>query len=590
MATTNKTPKTLRYFWKHAKVYKLLLSLLLITVPIGVIVGDILVPIYYKEIIDAITNFSATDDRLALWDTLLPKMLFISSLWGIVFIAWRVFEFAITKFEVITMRELERSVYKKLQNHSFNFFANCFTGSLVTKANRFVRAFETISDNFLFNCYSNFIRVFAAIAVLFVFVPIMAWILLAWTIVFLVASYIFTKWKLKYDIKNAAADSAVTAELADGMTNIVTTKSFARKGMELQRFWDISQKRFKTRYFAWNLNNYSRAMQAVLMFSLQIGFIFISIRLWINGTISIGTIIMIQLYLSSIMNNLWDIGHVLRVTYQAFADAAEMTEILYKPLGVKDPKKPEATKIIRGKIEFQKVNFDYEKGKPIFQNFNLKIKPGEKVGIVGSSGSGKTTITKLLLRFFDIHSGKITIDNQDISKITQEDLRSNIAFVPQDPILFHRTLLENIQYGNLEANEKAVIATAKMANAHDFIQKCPAKYKTLVGERGIKLSGGERQRISIARAMLKNAPVLILDEATSSLDSNSEVLIQSALEKLMKNRTTIVISHRLSTIQKMDRIIVLEQGEIVEEGTHKELLKKAGAYEKLWSHQAGGFV
>jgi ATP-binding cassette subfamily B protein len=241
---------------------------------------------------------------------------------------------------------------------------------------------------------------------------------------------------------------------------------------------------------------------------------------------------------------------------------------------------------------FSNVGFAYPENqtRPLFKDLSLKIKPGEKVGLVGPSGGGKTTITRLLLRFMDIQDGLITIDGQDITTIKQADLRSRIAYVSQEPILFHRTLAENIGYGDLVAEQKVIEGVAKMANAHDFIAKLPKGYDTLVGERGVKLSGGQRQRVAIARAMLKNAPILVLDEATSALDSESEVLIQDALWKLMEGRTAIVIAHRLSTIQRMDRIIVLEDGKIVEEGSHKDLLRANGTYAKLWAHQSGGFI
>jgi ATP-binding cassette subfamily B protein len=268
-----------------------------------------------------------------------------------------------------------------------------------------------------------------------------------------------------------------------------------------------------------------------------------------------------------------------------------MVRILGTEPEVQDTVAPEKVRIRNGKIEFRQVVFTHDgSNDALFDGLDLRINPGEKVGLVGHSGSGKTTFTRVLLRFSDIDSGEITIDGQNIAAIRQDDLHRHIAYVPQEPLLFHRSIADNIRYGDPEASMEAVREVAKLAHADDFVDELPAGYETLVGERGVKLSGGQRQRIAIARAMLKNAPILVLDEATSALDSESEALIQDALWKLMEGRTAIVIAHRLSTIQHMDRIIVMDNGEIVEQGSHKELLKSKGAYAKLWARQSGGFI
>jgi ATP-binding cassette subfamily B protein len=275
---------------------------------------------------------------------------------------------------------------------------------------------------------------------------------------------------------------------------------------------------------------------------------------------------------------------------KVMTDMQEMIDLFDAHVDITDPENPEVLKIRAGCISFKNVSFAYNNRASILSNFNLDIKPGERIGLVGHSGAGKSTLTKVILRFAETSGGSVTIDDQDIKKITQNDLRSAISYVPQESILFHRSLAENISYGKPKATMEEIIEVAKKAHAHEFISKLPQGYDTLVGERGIKLSGGERQRIAIARAMLKNAPILILDEATSSLDSVSEKYIQDALNELMKGKTTIVIAHRLSTIQKMDRIIVLDKGKIAEEGTHSELLEKNGIYSDLWNHQTGGFL
>jgi ATP-binding cassette subfamily B protein len=280
-----------------------------------------------------------------------------------------------------------------------------------------------------------------------------------------------------------------------------------------------------------------------------------------------------------------------RMIEQALSDAAEMTEILGVELEVKDPKNPKRMHVTKGEITFTNVNFTHDGSREsLFSNFTLLVAPGEKIGLVGHSGSGKTSLTKLLLRFVDIEGGTIAIDGQNIAQVAQADLRSHIAYVPQEPLLFHRTLSQNIAYGKPDATAGEIEAAAKMAHAHEFITTLPKGYQTMVGERGVKLSGGQRQRIAIARAILKNAPIIVLDEATSALDSESEKLIQDALKKLMHGRTTIVIAHRLSTIQNMDRIVVLEDGTIAQQGTHAELLKQGGTYADLWKHQSGGFL
>ena len=329
----------------------------------------------------------------------------------------------------------------------------------------------------------------------------------------------------------------------------------------------------------------------MLMIILEAAMFLFAINFWKKGLLTVGDFVMLQSYLLILFNRLWDFGRNVRRIYESLADAVEMTEILSTPYEIRDIEGAKSITVSSGKIEFKNVSFAYGTSQTeIFKNFNLRIKPGEKVALVGPSGGGKSTVTKLLLRFYDLTEGEILIDDQNISLVTQNSLRENISLVPQDPILFHRTLIENIRYGNPEATEKEVLTAAKLAHCHEFIERFSKKYQTFVGERGIKLSGGERQRVAIARAILKNSPILVLDEATSSLDSENELLIQDALKNLMRNKTTIVIAHRLSTIMQMDRILVLDNGEITEQGRHQELLKmKQGTYQKLWGIQAGSF-
>ncbi|MDP3981371.1 MAG: ATP-binding cassette domain-containing protein, partial [Chlamydiota bacterium] len=297
---------------------------------------------------------------------------------------------------------------------------------------------------------------------------------------------------------------------------------------------------------------------------------------------------LLKSYLSSLTEGVRSMSTQVRRIYETMADANEMTEILLKPHEIRDCDNSKALIVSDGEIQFSNVQFSYLKNNiRVLNHINLRIKPGEKLGIVGPSGGGKSTILKVFARLYDLTHGEIFIDNQNIATVSQDSLRSSIAFVPQDPILFHRSLLENIQYANPKASDRDVVKAAKLAHCHEFISSFPNGYETLVGERGVKLSGGERQRVAIARAILMNAPILLLDEATSSLDSESEMYIQDSLAKLMKNKTVIAVAHRLSTIRKMDRIVVVKDGYIVEEGKHDLLIKvENGLYQRLWELQS----
>jgi ATP-binding cassette subfamily B protein len=329
----------------------------------------------------------------------------------------------------------------------------------------------------------------------------------------------------------------------------------------------------------------------VLMVCFNVGALIFAVLASEQHLLTAGTAYLLLTYTLNVSRQLWSINGVIRSYNRLMGDANDMVEILNTPIDITDASTTSLV-VPQGNIRFDNMTFTHDDGEgvQIFNNFSLDIQPGQRVGLVGHSGSGKTTLVRLLLRFSDIASGKISIDGVNIAECSQESLRGAISYVPQEPLLFHSSLRENIAYGKPGATDAEVEEAARQANAHEFITGLKKGYDTLVGERGIKLSGGQRQRIAIARAILKDAPILVLDEATSALDSESELLIQSALTKLMKGRTSVVIAHRLSTIAKLDRIIVLEDGKIAEDGTHEELTKKNGTYAKLWAHQSGGFI
>jgi ATP-binding cassette subfamily B protein len=330
-----------------------------------------------------------------------------------------------------------------------------------------------------------------------------------------------------------------------------------------------------------------------VLLALQIAFVaFVAYLLKHDPTV-LGVGIFSFSYMITLTNRLFEVGSMIRNAEEAFLEAASMTEIILQQTEITDAPRAKKLKVTKGNIALHNVRFAYRDNsndEEVFHDLTLTIPAGQKIGLVGPSGGGKSTLTRLLLRFDDVTSGAITIDDQDIRAVTQASLRQAISYVPQEPLLFHRSIIENIAYGKSDATLAQVREAARLAFADDFITKLPGGYDTIVGERGVKLSGGQRQRVAIARAILKDAPILVLDEATSALDSESEVYIQQALEQLMKGRTTLVVAHRLSTIQKLDRIIVLDNGVVVEDGTHRELLTHDGLYARLWSHQTGGFI
>lgn len=419
--------------------------------------------------------------------------------------------------------------------------------------------------------------------------PWLALVILVWIIIIFALNFAFSSWKLKYDLVRASADTEVSGGLVDGLTNSVSIKMFTGSAYEKARLLGLSEKLRKSSVKAWTLSDYSFSIQGMMGIIMEVIILYMAVKLWMQGSFTIGDFVFVQAYVMVLLERIWNVGRVMRNVYEAFSDAQEMVDILETPYSVQDLRTAKNLKIGQAGIKFSDVTFYYNQTRLTLDRFYLDIKPKEKIALVGSSGAGKSTIVKLLMRFYDVTSGHILIDGQDIARVKQDSLRSQIAFVPQDPILFHRSLMENLRYGRREATDEEVIESAKKAKCHEFIQGLADGYDTYVGERGIKLSGGERQRVAIARAILKNAPILVLDEATSSLDSESEYLIQEALRELMRGKTVMVIAHRLSTIMQMDRIVVVEDGQVVDQGTHQELMNRTGIYQKLWKIQAGGF-
>ncbi len=493
-----------------------------------------------------------------------------------------------------TMEDMYNDCFEQLLKQDYAFFADNFSGSLVTQANRFAKAFDQFYVTFFLDFWGQLCTVIAAIAItIYINLAIGLSVGLVWLLSFVLIAYLTNK-RMPVRREAVARESIQTGELADALTNAVTVDTFAAATHESRRYGQTNAKRKLAFIASWRVGVRNYLYIALFGALLQIVLLIGGVEAVESGAITFATFLLFQVYIIRIIDSLHKSSMSIRMFEGILGDAHEMTELFGRKPAVQDPASPEVTLIKKGQIDFKTISFAYElsetKNDALFKDFNLDIKPGERVGLVGPSGGGKTTVTKLLLRYMDIQTGAIMIDGQNIRSITRDDLHKAISYVPQEPLLFHRSLGENIAYGNPGARFEQILSSAKRAHADEFISKLPNGYDTLVGERGVKLSGGQRQRVAIARAMLKDSPILLLDEATSALDSESEKLIQDALWKLMEGRTALVIAHRLSTVQRMDRIVVLAGGKIVEEGSHQKLLKQKGLYAKLWSHQSGGFL
>jgi ATP-binding cassette, subfamily B, bacterial len=517
---------------------------------------------------------------------------------GIVYVSLLLLSFLFDWFGVAVLHDrVENKLYQDcfdyLVKQDYSFFTNRFSGSVVTQASRFAKVYTTFNDTLFFDLLPQILGVVGALSVMAYFSPQLALIIFVLWLLCLFLIYKFALQRLPMRRGAVAKESQQVGELADMIGNALTVKTFAAESREMKRYDVINMIRGRLFLASWRRavrNAWAIEALCVVMQLIVIVGGMLAIK---EGRLDIATFLLFQVYILRIIDNISRGVFTARQLEVASGDGQEMTELFEQAPLVQDKPNPEISRVKAGSIAFKNMSFQYDDAnqkETLFETFNLDIMAGEKIGLVGPSGGGKTTITRLLLRFMDIQGGSIALDGQDIRDIKQTDLRRAIAYVPQEPLLFHRSIKDNIRYGKPDASDQEVITVAKKAYAHDFISQLPMGYDTLVGERGVKLSGGQRQRVAIARAMLTRAPILVLDEATSALDSHSEQLIQKALWELMKDKTAVVIAHRLSTIQRMDRIVVLDEGRIIEQGSHKELLARKGLYAKLWSHQSGGFL
>ena len=502
-------------------------------------------------------------------------------------------DWSVMQLELNGNFHLARLCFDTLSNQSMTFHTSRFGGSLVSQTSRFMGGYVGLVDVVVYSLIPTLASIVCTIVLLWPASPLFVCILFLMLTVYVVVAYTMYQRILPLSAATAAAQNKLSGVLSDAVTNILAVKTCGREDFERQLFDEADREAMTAERVSMNA-----MMRRGAMTSGLITFIMFVTSIFVVGGnawygISAGTLVMMFTYTYNLSMRFNYINSMMARMNRAVGDAAEMTKVLDEPRLAEDaPGAPELV-VSEGAVDFEHLAFRYEdaaEGDYVFRDLTLHVPAGQRVGLVGRSGSGKTTLTKLLLRLADVQEGRVLVDGQDISRCTQQSLRRQIAYVPQEALLFHRSIRENIAYGRPDATEDEVREAARLANALEFVDRLPRGLDTMVGERGVKLSGGQRQRVAIARAILADCPILVLDEATSALDSESEALVQGALENLMRGRTSIVVAHRLSTVAALDRIVVLDEGQIVEDGTHAELSRAGGTYESLWDRQTGAFL
>lgn len=573
------------FIWHFLKPYK---GIVVIYVCIALLAGcwGPFNSMLIKHMINILSSPQSENLSLLTW----PAVLFVLNF--IVFdnFTWRSVGYLNYRFQPLIKNKIISETFRYVLGSSHQFFHDNLSGRISSQINTLADNIERILHDVSVDFIRGFSLLLVALISMYYVNPMFFYILSLWFLAFSSFSIIMSKRLVILSDIHADAESVISGQLVDSIANVSNVKIFARRIYEVIRLDSFLHTTFNTfqtkELFLVKLHSVQGALIAVML-----GFmLYFLIDLYGSHLISVGDFALILGLSMEVGHTTWSTMKQVDNFNEALGKCKQSLSCLIVPQDIMDKNGAQTLLITKGKITFEGVKFHYQGTEPLFQNKSVTIEAGQKVGLVGYSGGGKSTFVNLILRLYDVTDGHIFIDNQDIRNITQDSLHSNIAMIPQDPSLFHRTLIENIRYGRIEATDEQVIDAAKKAHAHEFISKLPQGYDSPVGERGVKLSGGQRQRIAIARAILKNAPILILDEATSQLDSVTERDIQESLWQLMQDKTTIIIAHRLSTLLQMDRIIVFDQGKIIEDGTHTKLLASCGLYKTLWDAQVGGFL
>ena len=579
--------KVAPYLWPDQQLWvKRRVTLALVFLMLAKIVA-VSTPFLFKAVVDGLASNGKSTDAL---------MLLLGAS-GIVF-AYGFFRLASVGFgelrDVIfakvaqrALRSLALETFEHIHALSLRYHISRKTGGLSRIIERGVKGVDFLLRFMLFSIIPLIIELTLVAVILFIVFDIWYLVVVVTTItLYIWFTFTVAEWRVKIRKEMNKQDTEANQKAIDSLLNFETVKYFNAEKIEAARY-DESMKQYETAALK---TSYSLSFLNVgQAFLITAGLVAVMIMAAIgvqNGSLTVGDFVMVNAYMIQITMPLNFLGTVYREIRQALVDMSEMFELLAQAPDVIDSKNAYDLCVTEGRVDFKNISFGYERNRVILKNFNLSVKSGQNVAIVGTSGSGKSTIGRLMFRFYDINEGELLVDGNNIKDVTQSSLHSQIGIIPQDTVLFNDTIYYNIAYGNLNADEDSVIAAAKSAKIHNFISNLPDGYKTTVGERGLKLSGGEKQRVGIARTLLKNPPILLLDEATSSLDTETENDIQENLYAMLKERTVISIAHRLSTIANNDLIVVLEHGEIVESGSHKELLAMKGRYSKMWSNQA----
>jgi ATP-binding cassette subfamily B protein len=552
-------------------------------------VDQTIFPLIFGRIIDDFTNFMGHRDQA--WTVLKAPILSAVGLWIGIEVSFRLGGLLIAYTFPKMEKQIRMYIFSHMHDHSHTYFSNQFAGNIATKISDMVDNISHLLQLIITLFIPTLIAIMIASTTFYYLNPLFALIILVWALIFLGANVFYASRCAHYSHVHSETRSQLNGRIVDSLTNYLAVKVFSNKKYEyayVNAFQKVEQKQNSQQLIY--IERVRLVFGMLTFFGPGLILNGYAYWCWTHHLITVGDIVLIFNTSWNIIMMLWWASIELPNFFRQIGICKQALSLLQDPITLLDAPHAQELKVIQGKIQFQKVHFQYPDTDPLFSNKSVTLQPGQKVGLVGYSGSGKTTFMNLLLRLFDLQSGRILIDGQDIANVTQNSLRNALTLIPQDPSLFHRSLMENIRYGRADATDAQVISAAKQAHAHEFIMTLPKGYDTLVGERGVKISGGQRQRIAIARAILKNAPILLLDEATSALDSFTEGQIQESFFNLMEGKTTIVIAHRLSTLLNMDRILVMDKGKIVEDGSHEELLKKRGLYQSLWKAQVGGFL